>query len=287
MSQCAFQFYAKYELQLKERPEWQKNQYRLQGNFLHSFLEKYVKTLQALPKWPEIKKDQSEFIFEEIWSILCQETFWLDKVDLEKNLLKTELKEALQQFIENDQQAIFSKKWIPVQTESPFEIQIEHTAIRFILRGIIDRLDQDSQGRVFLRDYKLSALVSRSKIGAGLSLQLPVYLLYLVKTYGAEKILGLETIALKSQKASGFYAHIPEFQSKQKKYEPKQLLSAVETVEDYLTQLILQRQKESVQVDPKIGACEQCAYASLCRYQTWMQKYQSENELKTVLPLGI
>jgi len=180
---CKLQFYFKYILQLSEQTDFEQNYERLDiGNFIHEFLEEtFHKGLN--------KDELTANTFSEYQKILDRklEIFFKQHETGKIFLLKKLIKKRLCDFYENETKRDFKEI---IEAESKFISKIEINGIIYNLKLKIDRIDRNSDGSIYIIDYKTGSVEKplKSKLSGEIngdrrefiqknikSFQLPVY----------------------------------------------------------------------------------------------------------------
>ncbi len=191
---CAFSYFMRYGLDLKERAEHQVEFFDI-GNIVHEALERYTKRLlQEGKNWDEITEAQQHIRANECINAVVEEykNGLLYSTERDTYLI-TRLRRILQRSIWAITEQMKSGKFQTIDSEVHFEMlhatkgkdvksRMEQPAGEHTLRliGRIDRVDQLLQGDVSyikIVDYKTGKkTISLSDLYYGLQMQLMIYL---------------------------------------------------------------------------------------------------------------
>lgn len=201
---CPFHFFVGKVLGLEPREDPREGLDVLQlGILYHGILERVYRAvddpadleelLQALPGVARAVLDEAP------WRLGFRETAWWDQT-------RREIVEDVGRTLEALHEDELRGAYIPVRYEAAFGLRGERPLVvgdargedAFLLRGLIDRVDLDGQGRVRVIDYKTGGPWGYSNIALrrGEKIQLGLYAL------AARDALGL------GEPASGFYWHV-------------------------------------------------------------------------------
>jgi ATP-dependent helicase/DNAse subunit B len=177
--QCPFQHFANRTLHLQHRPPRPEERldFLTQGNIVH----------EVLAEWHRCPQ-QIEPLFERIFAGHCDRLHIPRSFQTER--LRNDMLDHLRAFVDDPQ---WPRAEFCSRLEEPFEIPIGD----WVLAGKIDRLDEASDGRAFVIDYKYSrAETTKKKLKDENLLQAPLYLMAAERYFGI-KPTGMFYIGLK------------------------------------------------------------------------------------------
>lgn len=188
---CRFAYFAQYVLKLSEWKEQEESLTPIEkGDLLHRVLERFFEQFYDeknnrfnVDLESEYLKQVQMFVSEE-WNLfeLNKERIIdtiLGDIDLEK------IRKILHQIISHE---IWWRKqssdyFYPKHLEYPFNINTELLNKSILLKGRIDRVDINSEGKFIIYDYKSGNLPTNKEIQNGVNLQLPLYLMVLQSVF--------------------------------------------------------------------------------------------------------
>ena len=166
--QCGFQYFGRQTLKLQTRPPRpdQRLDFMLQGNIVHGVLARW---------W--VSGGDIATVFREAFESALEELRIPSAYHTER--LRNTMLDDLLKFAADTQ-------WPRGQFRSRTEEKIYYTLAEDTeIRGKIDRLDEASEGRAFVFDYKYSnAQNTRKKLGDERLLQAPLYLMGAAEQFG-------------------------------------------------------------------------------------------------------
>jgi ATP-dependent helicase/nuclease subunit B len=243
---CPFQFFARYTLKLRTRPNAPQDRldFMLQGGIVHQTLAEWHKNPQPF-----------EPLFERIFADACREKSVF--LGYKTECLRRQMLEDLRQYCEADKLPAAAA----ILTEQPFDIQL---ADGLRLRGRIDRVDKLADGRAVVVDYKYSAA---ARVAARMTneslLQAGLYAL------AVERELGLAPAAVfyfglkKDLKVVGWSDPPGAFGIATQPLTPEWIASASARAQQAAAEI------RSAQIAPDPATpdlCRLCDYPDLCRF---------------------
>lgn len=196
---CPYQYFNDYSLALRERPVWEVDP-RDRGRLIHSMMELALSDLQAELKFVQNEKAR-ESLFSDWFKKIRDKNFY-DQL-YERSILATgvagysdeivavkqgeRIKRHIRTALHYNIEKISKEDFLPLSFEWVFppsvkersnyqELNLAEQGEKIALRGLIDRIDQNPQGKYRLYDYKTGKkTVDIDRIFQGLDLQLGLY----------------------------------------------------------------------------------------------------------------
>jgi len=165
--QCPFQYFGGRLLRLKPAPPWPENRlgFSLQGEIVHAVLAEW----RAQPQ-------EIGGLFERIFAEKCAEKSIPQGYHTER--LRNAMLADLERFAADGQ---WPRAGYSSRTEQEFEFPLDES---LQIKGRIDRIDTDEEGRAYMIDYKYSAPERLKANKDTVKLQGPVYALAVERAFG-------------------------------------------------------------------------------------------------------
>ena len=275
-AECPYRFFAHRLLVLESQTEG--IDLRRRGTILHD-------VLQAFFTWRSSRKEKTDFEkakdfclkkFNELWEEgpLTGDRYY--KIELERKRMQEVILDILRVEI------VEGKPPIAGLTPTYFEYEFQDLILKgerreILLRGKIDRIDVDSDGKFCLViDYKTGKSFKLRALENGTSLQLPLYIIAARKKLGLEP-LGGHLYVLAKAFSSGFHHqdHLTRAGLSTRKWnhfsgkEFEELIGrSVRFAEKFADGI----ERAEIPVKPR-DCVSYCPYSSLCRIEKWRLKH--------------
>ncbi len=293
-AKCPYRYFADKILKLKDTGE--DLGMMKKGSILHHVLQQFFD--------PDVEKDPAEplekFIEREMAEGFKKYPMtWREPY--EEALDRRELFEMLRDFLGFEIARLRNASFKPFHVEYAFgssgkkgapALAIQGAGKSLRLRGRVDRIDRDSDGRyAVVMDYKRSAKFKTADLELGTALQLPLYLLAAQKNLGLAP-LGGEIYSIRDCSRSGFYcadsakAFGKEFSTRSQlpgEVFQRILERSLAFVRKFMGELAL----AGIPVRPR--DCESfCPYDTVCRIEKWrlpliLEEIKAENRADPLL----
>lgn len=277
-AKCPYKYFSGRVLKLKD-PREEVNA-RIKGTIRHQVLEHYFE--HRLKKGKLSREMSRKFVLKEMEKALEEHPLVIEK-KYQKDLYVEEIRDMLLRFLDAELDYLDQTPLQPKYLEYAFgagpsqdagALEIDDNGRKFKIVGFIDRIDVDPErGTALVVDYKTGGQWTKKRIEAGLSLQLPAYLLA-VEKFLKLKPAGAHLRFLKTGKTSGFYNEenagpYPAL-SKSSMLSEAEFKTLMQISLDYIKQFTKSMQKAEIPVQPREKqACDYCSYPAVCRIQKW------------------
>jgi ATP-dependent helicase/DNAse subunit B len=255
---CPFLFLVDSVLDLKPRlPPTEGYDIRILGTMYHAILEEIYR--RALP---ETHPDRLRTLLPEVVGEIFHAA--PDEYGFRPTPLWTRQQEELAHILAETLEALIKAtgNWQTVELEQAFGIKgrpglyVNRDGRRLRLRGFVDRLDRDEEGRLQIIDYKAgSTPISPRDLETGKRVQLPLYALAVRDALGLGEVGG------------GFYWHIGSAQASRLKLEsyPGGVEFAIETALEHALNIVEAVQAGQFPPRPPAGGCpDNCPASGFC-----------------------
>jgi len=289
---CAFRYFAGKVLRLNEPSEGHDE--REMGRLLHKALERYYFGLPARDRESGSFLKNLEAMKQGLTRILEEkmQKSHLQKIGMYRRRVYFEsMRKTLEQFAD-DEKAYFERRdLVPTHFEFDFgrdpkgvpAYRVRAGSETIELRGQIDRIDVDRDGRALVIDYKRSAreLSLKDKLATGLEFQLPIYLL------AVRDLLRLRPIGAELRVLRG--AHLEKLYSEEARdvlgLDQRTQCRSVEEFErilngtpSHIAETVRRLQSGDIRVRPR--SCAYCSFAPVCRFESWKIAYLDHENKK-------
>jgi ATP-dependent helicase/nuclease subunit B len=255
---CPFLFFVGSVLGLEPRlPPSEGYDIRILGTMYHAILERtYCRAL------PDAEPEQLRALLPQV----AAEVFNAAPVDygFRPTALWIRQREELIRILAETLEGLIEATagWRPLALEQAFGIEgrpcldVEHEGRRLRLRGFVDRLDRDADGRLQVIDYKAgSTQISPRDLESGKRVQLPLYALAVREALGLGEVGG------------GFYWHVGSAQPSRLRLEsyPDGVESAIQAAMEHALHTIEAVRVGQFPPKPPSGGCPgNCPAAAFC-----------------------
>jgi ATP-dependent helicase/DNAse subunit B len=263
---CPFQFFLTRVLELEQRPEPQEGfDARQLGNIYHRIFEE---TYERLPLGQRMDPEKLQISLEAaLERVLLEapkregfrETSWWSVTQDE---IRRNARRSLAALLDQ------SDSFIPAYFELYFgrsrRFTVERQDDRFLLRGIIDRVDIDGEGNVRLIDYKTAGPYAYDRVAHrdGKRLQLPLYAL------AVEQALDLGEVV------DGFYWHVQHAERSRFTLKEAGIQEAMDNAVGHAWETIEAVREGDFAPEPPDGGCpDYCPGAAFCWRYSPRQSY--------------
>lgn len=271
---CPFRHFAARTLRLSPAPAAAGLDGRLLGNIAHEVLHRLFAPAAAGGDLPD----------PSLVAGLVDEEFTAQAASIPIGLAEGRARDvmvrALEETVARERARLAAGPWRPTRLEDGFGGGDAALTVPgpdgepIVLRGRVDRVDEDGRGGAVVIDYKYSRKgftpAKQKDAEEGAHLQLPVYLLALRDAYGV-KPRGAWLYPILSQKTGGYSIEGGPVAAEGVGLDADGLDELLERTVETVVAYDARIRAGEIDVRPRDpSVCEWCDFADLCRYESWM-----------------